>query len=51
MAIARPQISADVRENCASTMEMMTSARQASARLIHFPEGSLSGYCSTQISD
>ena len=51
IAIAQPQISADVRENSTSTIKMMTEAQQAGARLIHFPEGSLSGYCSTQVSD
>lgn len=51
IAIAQPRVSTQVRENSASTLRMMTDARQAGARLIHFPEGSLSGYCAVQITD
>lgn len=51
IAIAQPEISTNVCENSTSTIKMMTEAQQAGARLIHFPEGSLSGYCSTQVSD
>lgn len=51
IAIAQPEISANSRDNCAETLDMMNKASHAGARLIHFPEGSLSGCPTAHISD
>ena len=51
IAIAQSPISSSVRENSGWIMKMMTKAQMAGARLIHFPEGGLSGYVKTQIKD
>lgn len=50
IAIAQSPISSSVRENSACIMKMMSAAQREGARLVHFPEGGLSGYVKAQIS-
>ncbi|MGY8663027.1 carbon-nitrogen hydrolase family protein [Bradyrhizobium sp. UFLA05-109] len=49
IASASSHIGADVRANGAHIRELMTKAKSLGARLIHFPEGALSGYVKTEI--
>ena len=49
LATAQVEISADVRRNGAVIRRMMARAARAGARLVHFPEGALSGYVKSQI--
>lgn len=48
---AQCNITPDVRENGRHIRDLMSSARAAGCRLIHFPEGALSGYVKSQIKD
>jgi predicted amidohydrolase len=49
IAVAQPTATADARENGRSTREMMRRAQEQGARLVHFPEGHLSGYPVEQV--
>jgi predicted amidohydrolase len=49
IATAQSFISKDVRENGLEIRRLMGLAHQAGARLIHFPEGAMSGYVKSQI--
>ncbi len=49
VAVAHMKITADIRKNSQSIQVMMRRASAKQCRLIQFPEGSLSGYCKTQI--
>lgn len=51
IATARSAISDDVRNNGAHLRGLMERAAAAGARLVHFPEGALSGYAKAQIHD
>ncbi len=51
IAITQPTASADVRRNGQAVRQMMREAAGAWARLVHFPEGFLSGYAKEQIAD
>ncbi|MEH6402973.1 MAG: carbon-nitrogen hydrolase family protein [Sneathiella sp.] len=51
IAVAQSLITKDVKENGRHIRDLMTQASQSGARLIHFPEGALSGYVKTQITD
>jgi predicted amidohydrolase len=51
IAITQPAASADVRRNGRAVREMMSQAADQGARLVHFPEGHLSGYAKEQVSD
>jgi predicted amidohydrolase len=51
IATAQSPISGNVRENGCHVRELMQSARERSARLVHFPEGALSGYAKSEVSD
>lgn len=49
LAIAQIDISSDVRRNGGALRRCMTTAAHQGARLVHFPEGALSGYVKSQI--
>jgi predicted amidohydrolase len=49
LATAQIEISADVRRNGATIRRALTKAAKDEARLVHFPEGALSGYVKSQI--
>jgi predicted amidohydrolase len=49
IAIGQSLITADIKRNSLHLREMMMEASRAGARLIHFPEGALSGYVKSQI--
>jgi predicted amidohydrolase len=49
IATAQCLISADTRVNGQQVRAVMTKASEGGARLVHFPEGMLSGYCKAQI--
>jgi predicted amidohydrolase len=49
LAIAQIDISSDVRRNGGALRRCMTKAAHQGARLVHFPEGALSGYVKSQI--
>lgn len=51
IATAQMKISEDVRRNSLLIQKQMRAAANAGARLIHFPEGALSGYVKAQIFD
>lgn len=51
IAAAQSSITPDVRENGRHIRNLMLSAKAAGCRLIHFPEGALSGYAKSQIKD
>ena len=51
IATAQSLIAADPRRNGEHIRELMRRARAAGARLVHFPEGALSGYVKAQIHD
>lgn len=51
MAVTQSRISKDVEVNGQHIRQLMAQASQSGARLIHFPEGALSGYVKTQITD
>lgn len=51
IAVAQNVISSDVRENGRRVREMMSAAKVEGCRLVHFPEGALSGYVKSQITD
>lgn len=51
LATAQIEVSADVRRNGATIRRMMARAARAGGRLVHFPEGALSGYVKSQIKD
>jgi predicted amidohydrolase len=49
LATAQIEVSADVRRNGIAIRRMMARAAREGARLVHFPEGALSGYVKSQI--
>lgn len=49
LATAQIEVSADVRRNGSAIRHFMTKAARGGARLVHFPEGALSGYVKSQI--
>lgn len=49
IAIAQSEIVGDVRANGQHIRDLMAQAKDQGARLIHFPEGALSGYAGAQI--
>jgi predicted amidohydrolase len=49
IAVAQPSATPDVRENGRSVRRMMRLAKEQGARLVHFPEGHLSGYAVEQV--
>lgn len=51
MAIAQSQVVRDVRTNGIHIRTLMEQARDRGARLVHFPEGALSGYVKAQIAN
>ncbi len=51
IAVAQPVASPDARENGRAVRRMMRAAGDAGARLVHFPEGLLSGYAVEQVDD
>jgi predicted amidohydrolase len=51
VATASCRITTDVRENGAQIRKLMAEACTAGARLVHFPEGALSGYVKQQVED
>jgi predicted amidohydrolase len=51
IATAQSLVTSDVRGNGKHVRELMSSAREAGCRLVHFPEGALSGYVKSQIRD
>jgi predicted amidohydrolase len=51
IATAQSRITPDVRENGRRIRELMSVAKMAGCRLVHFPEGALSGYVKSQIRD
>lgn len=51
LATAQIEISTDVRCNGDAIRRLMAKAARAGARLVHFPEGALSGYAKSQIKD
>lgn len=51
IAAAQSSITPDVRENGRHVRDLMSTAKSAGCRLIHFPEGALSGYVKSQIND
>ena len=51
IATAQSLITCDVSANGQHVRDLMKDARDADARLIHFPEGALSGYVKAQIED
>jgi predicted amidohydrolase len=51
IAVAQSTISSDVRENGRRVRDMMLEAKMAGCKLVHFPEGALSGYVKSQIAD
>jgi predicted amidohydrolase len=51
VATAQGRISADVRANGQEIRGLMLQARSGGASLAHFPEGALSGYTKSQITD
>lgn len=44
LAIAQSQVTLDVRQNGATVRTLMAEAHRLGAKIIHFPEGALSGY-------
>lgn len=51
LAVAQPKITKDPQENGQAVRRMMREAADEGARLIHFPEGMMSGYAVEQIDD
>ena len=51
VATTQPAGTADARENGRIVRDLMRRAAAADVRLIHFPEGFLSGYAKEQIAD
>ena len=51
IATAQSLITADVTANGQHIRSLMAEAKSAGARLVHFPEGALSGYVKAQITD
>lgn len=51
LATAQIEVCADVRRNGAAMRRFMARAARTGARLIHFPEGALSGYAKSEIKD
>ena len=51
IATAQCPIAADPRVNGQHVRGLMTSAAEGGARVVHFPEGMLSGYCKAQVED
>ncbi|GLR90420.1 carbon-nitrogen hydrolase family protein [Bradyrhizobium iriomotense] len=51
IATVQSHISADTRMNGRDIRRLMAEVRAAGARLVHFPEGALSGYVKSEIND
>lgn len=51
LATAQIEVFADVRRNGSAMRRFMARAARDGARLVHFPEGALSGYVKSQIKD
>ena len=51
IAVAQPVVTADVAANGTAVRRMMRAAADQGARLVHFPEGMLSGYAVEQHAD
>jgi len=51
IATAQCPVTADPRANGQQVRALMTRAYEGGARLVHFPEGMLSGYCKAQVKD
>jgi predicted amidohydrolase len=51
IAVAQLSISSDIKKNGSKVREQMCQAADGEARLIQFPEGTLSGYAKNQITD
>lgn len=51
VAVAQPTVATDARENGRTVRLMMRDASAQGARLVHFPEGTLSGYAKEQVRD
>ncbi|MEV4278512.1 carbon-nitrogen hydrolase family protein [Actinoplanes xinjiangensis] len=51
IAITQPSASADVRRNGRAVRNLMRQAADQDVRLVHFPEGHLSGYAKEQVGD
>ncbi len=51
IAMAQSRIKSDIAENCRAIEEHIQKAAGMGARLIHLPEGALSGYVKSQITD
>ncbi|WP_036255265.1 carbon-nitrogen hydrolase family protein [Methylocapsa acidiphila] len=51
IATAQSRITPDVRENGRQVRDLMSAAKAAGSRLVHFSEGALSGYVKSQIND
>lgn len=51
LAVAQPVVTKDAVENGRTVRRMMREAASDGARLVHFPEGTLSGYAVEQIQD
>jgi predicted amidohydrolase len=51
IATVQSEISPDIRRNGRMVRRLLTRAAAAGARLAHFPEGALSGYVKTEITD
>ena len=49
LAVAQPEVRVDPRENGATVRRLMREAATGGARLVHFPEGMLSGYAKAQV--
>ena len=51
IACAQVRIGTEVDKNCCNMLKLIKAAAGQNARLVHFPEGALSGYIKTQIKD
>ncbi len=51
LATAQSRISSDIHQNAQHICDLMRQAKARGARLIHFPEGALSGYVKSEIKD
>lgn len=51
IAVAQPTVARDALENGRTVRRMMRDAAAEGARLVHFPEGMLSGYAKEQVQD
>ena len=49
LALAQPEVRVDPRENGATVRRLMRAAASGGARMVQFPEGTLSGYAKAQV--